>query len=237
MIRKRKMNTIVNITGLTLKCLGASDGNAIRKIKRKKWDKKYKEKNKEKIKIIKKKYRENNKEKIKLQQKRYREKHKEKLKISKKIYRDNNKEKAKIYRENYNLINKEKVKLSKKRYVINNKEKINNYVKNRYQKENNFRLKMLLRHRIYMALKGIAKSKRTKDLLGCTIEELWCHLEKSFKPGMTKENYGKWHVDHIRPCSSFDLSKPEEQAKCFHYNNLQALWSYENISKGSKIVA
>jgi len=228
------MNTIVNITGLTLKCLGASDESVTNK--RKKWNKKYRENNKEKIKIINKRYRENNKEKTKLYGKTYREKNKEKLKLSRKIYRENNKEKAKNYRKKYELNNKEKIKFIKKKYVINNKEKINNYVKNRYQKEKDFKLKMLLRHRIYMALKGIAKSKKTKELLGCTIEELWIHLEKSFKPGMTKENYGKWHIDHIRPCASFDLTKPEEQSKCFHYSNLQALWAHENISKGDKFV-
>ena len=226
------MNATVNITGVMLKCLGASDESVIKK--RKKWDKKYRENNKEKIKLINKIYRENNKEKIKIQQKRHREKYKERLKLSKKTYRENNKEKSKIYRNKYYLANKEKVKFSKEKYRINNKEKISNYVKNRYQKENNFKLKMLLRHRIYMALKGIAKSKKTKDLLGCTVEQLWVHLEKSFKPGMNRENYGKWHVDHIRPCASFNLSNPEEQSKCFHYTNLQALWAYENISKSNK---
>jgi hypothetical protein len=121
-----------------------------------------------------------------------------------------------------------------------NKKKFNLYFKkwinNKLKIDPNFKLKQQLSHRIFMALKGKVKSKRTKDLLGCTIEELWIHLEKSFKPGMTKENYGKWHVDHVKPCASFDLTKPEEQAKCFHYSNLQALWAYENMSKGSKIL-
>ena len=52
---------------------------------------------------------------------------------------------------------------------------------------------------------------------------------------MTRENYGKWHIDHIRPCSSFDLSKPEEQSICFHYSNLMPLWAEENLKKGSKL--
>jgi hypothetical protein len=46
-----------------------------------------------------------------------------------------------------------------------------------------------------------------------------------------------WHIDHIIPCVSFDLSKPKEQAKCFHYSNLQALWKHENLSKGAKILS
>jgi hypothetical protein len=99
-------------------------------------------------------------------------------------------------------------------------------------------MKHLLGTRIRKALGGyIKKSKKTQDLIGCSIEQLWVHLEKSFKTGMTRENYGKWHMDHIRPCASFDLSKPEEQYKCFHYTNLQALWAHENFSKGSKYVA
>jgi hypothetical protein len=49
---------------------------------------------------------------------------------------------------------------------------------------------------------------------------------------MTWENYGSaWDVDHIRPCSSFDLTKPEEQAICFHYTNLQPLWKTTEIAR------
>ena len=48
---------------------------------------------------------------------------------------------------------------------------------------------------------------------------------------MSFENYGKWHVDHIKPCAKFDFTKPEEQVKCFHYTNLQPLWAIDNIKK------
>ncbi len=79
--------------------------------------------------------------------------------------------------------------------------------------------------------KGINKAKKTIKLLDCTIPELKKYLEKQFKKGMTWNNYGKWHVDHIRPCCKFDLSKPEEQLKCFNYTNLQPLWAEENLRK------
>ena len=44
-----------------------------------------------------------------------------------------------------------------------------------------------------------------------------------------------WHIDHIMPCSNFDLSKPEQQKECFHYTNLQPLWYDENIRKSNKV--
>jgi len=72
------------------------------------------------------------------------------------------------------------------------------------------------------------------DLLGCTVEELRAHLEKQFKRGMSWSNYGRWHIDHIRPCASFDLTDPEQQRICFHYSNLQPLWAEENMRKGAK---
>jgi len=52
---------------------------------------------------------------------------------------------------------------------------------------------------------------------------------------MTWENYGKWHIDHILPCSSFDMSKESEQRKCFHYTNQRPLWKKENLSRARNI--
>lgn len=101
-----------------------------------------------------------------------------------------------------------------------------------------FRMKDVLRKRMRNALLGLTKTSRTMDLLGCSLEELKQHLEMAFREGMSWENYGKfgWHIDHIIPCSSFNLSDPEEQKKCFHFTNLQPLWAKENWSKGSKVV-
>jgi len=91
-----------------------------------------------------------------------------------------------------------------------------------------------LRSRIREALKGKSKSQHTLGLLDCSIKQLKQHLENLFKPGMTWNNYGNWHIDHIKPCALFDLSKPEEQRKCFHYTNLQPLWATDNLKKGAK---
>lgn len=83
--------------------------------------------------------------------------------------------------------------------------------------------------------RGIKKGK-TFDLLGISSWDFFIkHLTKKFKKGMTLKNYGKWHVDHIIPCASFDLTKESEQKKCFHYTNLQPLWAIENIRKGDRV--
>lgn len=99
----------------------------------------------------------------------------------------------------------------------------------------NSRLYQRLGGRIYAALSGRAsKSFRTAELTGCSIENLKLWLAQKFQPGMTWENFGEWHIDHIRPCSSFDLTCPQQQRHCFHYTNLQPLWARDNLRKGAK---
>ncbi len=67
---------------------------------------------------------------------------------------------------------------------------------------------------------------------GCTFEEFAVHLQKQFKEGMTLENHGDWHIDHIKPCAT--ATSAEELAALFHFTNLQPLWASENLSKGCK---
>lgn len=162
-------------------------------------------------------YYKTHKEKILNYRKKYYETHKIEIKEYKKIYRKIHKDVIK----KYNKIHRNKI----------NKDKIE-----RRKKDVNLKILNNLRSRIRCALKKICKSKRTLELLGCSIEQLKEHLQKQFKKGMNWENYGYygWHVDHIKPCCTFDLTKPEEQHKCFHYTNLQPLWAKENQQKGDK---
>ena len=196
--------------------------------------KEYYKKNKEKNKEKKKEYYKKNKEKLKEQNKEYRQKNKEKLKEQNKEYYKKNKEKLKEYKQK----NKEQLKEYKKEYNKKNKEKLKEQVYERYQKDMNFKLRCVLRQRIRKAIKSQAaiKSNKSIELLGCSIPKVRQHLEKKFVDGMSWENHGEWHIDHIKPCASFDLTDPKQQKECFNYKNLQPLWAEENLTKGAKII-
>lgn len=102
-----------------------------------------------------------------------------------------------------------------------------------YRWKENFRLS--IRERIKLG--NGKKLLKTEQLLGCKISELRDHLEKQFDKKMTWDNYGfrGWHIDHIIPCAKFNLTKEEDQKKCFHYTNLQPLWWQDNLRKRDKI--
>ena len=147
------------------------------------------------------------------------------------------KDKISKQRKAYRLQHIKYLRAWAKEYGKRNRKKITKKYLERLKTDPNFRLICYARSRMNFFLKG-RKSKTTMELLGVpNLEFLWQHLEKQFQLGMTKENYGKWHVDHIIPCASFDFSDPEQQKKCFHYTNLQPLWASDNISKGSKIIS
>jgi len=96
------------------------------------------------------------------------------------------------------------------------------------------RLAKNLRTRIWWALKA-KKRNKTKELIGCSIEFLMGYLASKFTAKMSWDNYGQWHIDHIKPCSSFDLTIFKQQKICFNYKNLQPLWAFDNLSKGNKL--
>ena len=149
----------------------------------------------------------------------------------------NNPEFRRIQSSKYYYQNREKVLVYSRKYYKNNRKKIINYnVKYRTQKRRtdiNIRIKDTLSKRIWDAVKGHCKSTTTSQLIGCSIKRLKQHLENQFKKDMSWKNYGYygWHVDHIKPCVKFDLSKACEQRKCFNYKNLQPLWAKENMRK------
>jgi hypothetical protein len=94
-----------------------------------------------------------------------------------------------------------------------------------------------LRGRLRKCLTNGRKSARTEQLLGCSFTELVIHLQRQFVPPMSWAAFlrGEIHIDHIVPCSRFDLSQAEQQRACFHFSNLQPLWAVDNLRKHARI--
>jgi len=201
---------------------------------RKEYNKIYYQKHRKKILKRLKKYQKTHKQ----QYKEYYEKNR--IKILKqhrqyiKNHQEQRKEYMKEYNQEYNLKYKSKRKKYNKKYKKLNRKQINNRERFLYKTDINYKLAKNLRNRLGQVIKNNSKFISVIKLIGCSVKFLKQYLELQFEPSMTWNNYGKWHVDHIRPCASFDLSKESEQKKCFHYTNLQPLWAKENISKGSK---
>ena len=166
-------------------------------------------------------------------------------------WRRNNLEKAREYArrsyrktkphfEAYRLKHREKnIAYGKKYRDAHKAKRIKVWVKYRRDRLKNnpaFRVVHNLRHRVHDVIVHGYRSATTMDLIGCSPEELKTHIEKQFKSGMSWENYGKWHIDHIMPCAAFNLMNPKEQRQCFGFKNLQPLWANENMSKGGRII-
>ena len=100
-------------------------------------------------------------------------------------------------------------------------------------------MRNILRSRIYTVLKrkNTTKLESTLTLLGVdNIDTVLKYLESKFETWMNWDNHGEWHIDHIKPCASFDLKCPVQQLACFHYTNLQPLKAIDNLKKGAKII-
>lgn len=155
---------------------------------------------------------------------------------------EHNKDHIKEYRKNYYLKNREKKLEDTKKYQQENKDRIRirktKWMKQQRETNPQIRIKDSLRARVRAVFQrdNITKKNTTNELIGCDFDFLKKYLESLFKEGMTWENYGEWHIDHIVPCDSFDLTDTEQQKKCFNYNNLQPLWKFDNLSKGNKIL-
>tara|TARA_R110000824_G_scaffold381772_1_gene574763 strand:- start:26 stop:766 length:741 start_codon:yes stop_codon:yes gene_type:complete len=200
--------------------------------------KKYREENPEKVRAGQKKYREQNLEKARARSKKWREANPAYLKAQRKKWCEDNPTYHKKYRE----ANREKVFAAQRKWRKENPHYSKHYKSNRSRNDPTFRLQHNLQTGLYGCLSGKQKKSRTMEYVGIDLEKLWEHFESKFTDGMTRENYGEWHVDHIRPLSSFDFYSCEEGSEEFenllyqawYYTNLQPLWAKDNLSKSSK---
>lgn len=174
--------------------------------------------------IVNREWRQNNPERDKEIHNRWEKENIETVRKNRLRYYYRHKEERNNYSKKYRQKNKDRIRIKNRKYTIN-----------KYYEDINFRLSIILRGRLWKAITRNSKQSSALTLLGCTINELKIHLEKKFVKGMNWKNYGKWHIDHIKPCCSFDLTDLEQQKICFHYTNLQPLWAKDNIRKSGKI--
>lgn len=161
-----------------------------------------------------------------------------------KRYYEKNKEDLAEYHKDWSSDNRDSLRKYHGTWREDNKEHVNKYKRDyerkRRAEDPKYRLGVRTRTAVWQMLKerNINKSNKTFALLGYTIEELMIHLEKQFTQGMTWDNYGEWHVDHIKPMSSFNFETTEDREfkLCWCLDNLQPLWGPDNLSKGTKLL-
>jgi hypothetical protein len=178
----------------------------------------------------------------------------EKVKQTRQQWRDANRDLENQWNKKYRTINQERIRLQERERYAKNAERVRArkkeaYAKNKiklnvarkarrelYKKDPLFNLAKRLRDRIYGIFnrKNCPKNSTTQKLLGCNWSEAKEHLENQFSDGMSWENMGSWHIDHIVPLAS--ATTQEELIALCHYSNLQPLWAFDNMSKGSKAI-
>lgn len=184
--------------------------------------------------------------KIEYDKRRYNE-NSDKIIANVKLYRLNNLDTIKMRKKEYNNRSdvkhrtKEYHKLYRKTYKVRR----NILEKERLSTDPSYAMTKRLRNNLLMAVKKQPKCHNRKpasvfDLLGCDLAFFKSYFESKFVDGMTWElfcNSDIIHIDHIIPCCNFDLSDIDQAKVCFHYTNLQPLWKWDNLSKGSKIIS
>jgi hypothetical protein len=146
-----------------------------------------------------------------------------------------NPDRAREIKDRWVVNNPEVRKKSSREWNKRNRPQIKKQALARYWSDPAARILSVQRVRIRRALRGSMKADNTLALVGCSSEQLQEWLEVQFSPGMSWQNYGQaWQIDHARPCASFDLARPEDQRRCFHFSNLQPMFSEENASKGGR---
>lgn len=189
-----------------------------------------------------KRYAENNKEHVANAKKLYAIKNKERIAERIKAYVEKNREHIRKKQKEYTRKNKHNKTTYDKQYYQQNKEikreQCKVWRRNKKQTDAEFRFKCNISKQFWQLLsdKEGKNGLKTVDILaglGYTLEQLKSHITKQFKEGMSWENYGKWHLDHIKPVCAFSFSKITDEGfkQCWGLQNLQPLWAADNLKK------
>lgn len=179
-----------------------------------------------------------NKEARQKYNKEYAVKNKDSVNAQRKKYRESNKETLKQTMRDWYLKNAEYAKIKAKIYREVNKDKMSEWSK-QYRKSRMstdpvykaaIRIRSLINVKLYA--NGYTKKSRTYEILGCSFAEFTAHIEAQFKAGMSWDNHGEWHLDHIVPIAS--AATEQDVIRLNHHSNFQPLWAIDNLRKGVK---
>jgi hypothetical protein len=165
----------------------------------------------------------------------------DKAKSVKTKWAERNKEKTrKKWRDNYHKNRDKEAERGRiYRFKEENRLKMNawtrEYLRRKKKIDPKWRALMTCKRRMWILFKsaGIKKNTRSAELMGIDRDGFYAYIESLWLPGMTWANRGirGWHIDHIKPCSLFDMTDPEQAKACWHYTNLQPLWWKDNLRK------
>jgi hypothetical protein len=144
-----------------------------------------------------------------------------------------NLERSKRWRDN----NKARYKQLQKNWKQQNPGRSNEYIKRRYAEDPSFAMAYRIRARVYQAIQkgGASKTGSTEELVGCSFDYLRDHIERQFKGRMSWDNPSSFHIDHVIPLASFDLTDPAQLKVACNWQNLRPLPPKKNMSKGAKL--
>jgi hypothetical protein len=170
-------------------------------------------------------YYQKNKESLLPKIRAYQLKNKDRIRERLKGQLEEKRPKVSAYNASYYRQNKSKILLQKKKYI-----------KNRKLNDVNFRIAAQIRTRLSMAVSRKQKASSSIEELGCSVEEFKKYIEAKFLPGMSWDNWSKngWHLDHIKPLASFDLTNIKDFKLACHHTNYQPLWAVDNLRKGDR---
>lgn len=192
----------------------------------------YIRKNRDKVRKMGARYRRKNADKVRKRSAEYIRKNLDKVRKNQSEWRRKNADKLRKYSAEYYRKNTDKLRKTKAEYRRKNADKVrkksaeySRRIEVRIVRDQRSRLKQIIG----------STSVRRHEMTGCTPKQLRDHIESQFVKGMTWENQGRWHIDHIMPCSAFDLTKPDQVKVCFNWQNLRPIWAKKNLRKGKKI--
>jgi hypothetical protein len=157
----------------------------------------------------------------------YKRRNKEKIAAYNKIYKEEHKEEVSVYNHNYNLENREAIQ---ERQTRTQRERKKNDAKFNISKKYRSKVQKDVKKKFDI------DDNISKELYSCESNLIKEWFKSLFTDEMTWDNHGEvWHIDHIKPCASYDVTKEEELKACFHWSNLRPVKVIENQRKTNKI--